>query len=160
MKTVVFTYGKFSNHSDLHKLIIGLSANYITDQEFTLCEYKGFSGVEVEIDNPLFVRLDDAGYAYKFETESKNTLEEVVSTSPGNLVIVTNFMDYKDDILEMHLSNTISAKRITMIYYDDKNRTLILKDNKYIDSVNESIRFEQLNRLARRSRIVLKGDKL
>ena len=159
MKTIIFTYGKFSNNSDLHKLMLSLSTNYVTNKEFILCDYKGFNK-SISIDNPLFVRMDDRGYAFMVETDPSSTLEEVIENSVGNLIIVTNFVDYKNDFINAYISNSIEGKKLNFIYYDEKNRVNILETNKYVDSINDSIRFEQLNRLAKKSLLVLKGDKL
>lgn len=160
MKTIVFTYGKFSNNSDLHRLLVALSTQYTSNQEFTLCEYNGFQGEAITINNPLYVSMDDRGYAFKVETEPTETLEEIIENVTGNLVIVTNFVDYKDDLLNHYISENIVGKKINFIYYDEKNREVILKENKYVGGINESIKFEQMNRLAKKCRIVLKGNKL
>jgi len=160
---VILMRGRFSNYNDYVRLIRGIAGQFINDDRFVICSYRSIDRKAQDIvvyDTALYTFnsngtvqgevVDDGGEPVRLR-DAVNTLG-----NPG-LILIVDFFDHDNEAVIDFIDTKIGLRYLTLLYYDKKNRPLITKTtNKNIKLLNRFLRVEELNRIHRRSCIIMK----
>ena len=74
-----------------------------------------------------------------------------------SLIVVADFFDHSNDAVMDYIDTEIGLKYTMLLYYDKKNRPLMRRDNnRNIKLLNRFLKVEEMNRIHRRSCLIMK----